>query len=158
VKKPKKSAAKQAVLNAQIAESLQDMQRIEATVYESDHEYVSGWLGTLEDLCKWSPPAYKTILLKKIAEVRESVTDGNVEGIRRAVELADMFHRPMFETAFAEKASNLNKSRDFEARRNAMHTAYVEAGRPKREPWCRAHCKDFGFNSWRRAYDLLAGI
>jgi hypothetical protein len=62
--------------------------------------------------------------------------------------------------AAARHARRVNKDKKDDAARRtiALRAAYVVAGRPKREPWCRAHCEDFGFKSWRRAYDLLAGI
>ncbi len=153
------ATAKQAVLDTQIAESLQEMRHIDATVYSSDREYVTGWLGTLESCSKeLLPPAYKDILLAKIVEVRAIVTDSNINAIRCAVELADMFNRPHFETEWEKGAPNREKSADFEKRVSAMRTAYAATPQPrKQEAWCLEHASEYDFSP-SRAQDLLAGL
>jgi hypothetical protein len=67
----------------------------------SDREFIDDWLHTLEELRRaGNRVAGSDAYFKKLAEVRESVTDDNAKAIRCAVELMDMWNRPAVASAF----------------------------------------------------------
>jgi hypothetical protein len=127
----------------------------------SDRESAESLLRFLADMAQYEQRSEqeRAEFLAKLAEVRASLRDKNAADIRRAMDLMHLFYRPMAGRALAANIDNFIKSQDSAARRVALRAAYEATPQPrKREPWCRDHFAEHGFDSWRTAYDQLEGL